>query len=149
MSNMVEKGSKYTDEQRTEAAIQFAVLGNMKQVAKRTGIPRSTIIGWKDKDWWTEIVTTALSEKREQHIAKYSRIVDKAQDVTLEKLPECSAAQANLIACQATDKAQLLSGMPTAITTNHDTRALAEICMELSRTMRGHRVVATQEPDQD
>ncbi len=138
------KGSKYTDEQRTEAAIQFAVLGNMKQVSKRTGIPRSTIIGWRDKDWFNELVTTALSEKREQHIAKYCQIVDAAQDVTLEKLPDASAAQANLIACQATDKAQLLSGMPTAITTNHDTRALAEICMELSRTMRGHRVVSTQ-----
>ena len=138
------KGSKYTNKERESAAVQYAVLGNMKQVSKAVRIPRSRIIGWKDKDWWTEIVTTALSEKREQHIAKYSRIVDKAQDVTLEKLPECSAAQANLIACQATDKAQLLSGMPTAITTNHDTRALAEICMELSRTMRGHRVVSTQ-----
>ena len=144
MSNMVEKGSKYTDEQRTDAAVQYAVLGNMKQVSKRTGIPRSTIIGWKDKDWFNELVTTALSEKREQHIAKYVQIVDAAQDITLVKLPEASAAQAHLIACQATDKGQLLAGLPTSISSNHDTRALAEMCQELSRTMRGHGVVSTQ-----
>ena len=139
------KGSKYTNKERESAAIQYAVLGNMKQVSKRTGIPRSTIIGWKDKDWFNDLVATALSEKREQHIAKYSRIVDKAQDVTLEKLPAASAAQANLIACQATDKSQLLAGLPTSINQGCKTvKELAEQCIELSRTMRDFNVVSVQ-----
>ena len=128
MSNMVEKGSKYTDEQRIEAAIQFAVLGNLKKVSKAVGIPRTTIVAWKQADWWKELSVTVLSEKADEHRAQYVRMVDKAQKVALKKLPEASAAQASIIAATATDKIRLHDGMPTAITTNIDTRALAEVC---------------------
>ncbi len=138
------KGSKYTDNQRESAAIQYAVSGNMKAVSKAVGIPRSTLIGWRDTDWWTEIISAVINEKREQHIAQYTRIVDKAQSVTLAKLDGSSASQASLIACQATDKAQLLAGLPTSISSNHDNRAMLEACKELSRTMRNHGVVSVQ-----
>ena len=41
-------------------------------------------------------------------------MVDKAQDVALEKLPDASAAQASIIA--ASDKGRLLLNQPTSIT---------------------------------
>ena len=148
MSKMVRKGSKYTDEQRTEAAIQYAVLGNMKTVAKATGLPRTTLNGWKKTDWWQELITEVQTEKYAEQRAKYAKIIDKAQQQTLDKLPDANAAQAHLIACQATDKVRLHDNLPTAISSNLDNRDLAEQCKELSRTMRNHRVVATQSKDE-
>ena len=116
MGNMVEQGSKYTDEQRHDAAIQYAVLGNMKKVAKQTGIPRTTIISWRKQDWWDELIAEVRGEKADEHRAKYIELVDLAQQVTLEKLPQASAAQASIIAATATDKVRLHDGMPTEIT---------------------------------
>ena len=84
------------------------------------------------------------SVKADEHRAKYVQIIDKAQQQALAQLPKANAAQANLIACQATDKIRLHDGMPTEITGNMDNRELAEVCKELSRTMRDHRVVSTQ-----
>ncbi len=144
MSKLVTNGSKYSDEQRTQAAIHYAVTGSLVKTEKATGIPDSTIGTWKKQDWWVELVGSVRDEKGEEHRAMYSQIVDKAQRITLEKLPDASAAQANLIACQATDKVKLHDGMPTSITGSIDNRALAEQCKELSRTMRDHRVVSTQ-----
>ena len=43
-------------------------------------------------------------------------MVDKAQDIALEKLPDASAAQASIIAATATDKGRLLLNQPTSIT---------------------------------
>ncbi len=144
MSILVTNGSKYSDEQRTQAAIHYAVTGSLVKTEQATGIPDSTIGTWKKQDWWVDLVGSVRNEKGEEHRAMYSQIVDKAQRITLEKLPDASAAQANLIACQATDKVKLHDGMPTSITGSIDNRALAEQCKELSRTMRDHRVVSTQ-----
>ena len=116
MSKLVTNGSKYSDEQRTQAAIHYAVTGSLVKTEEATGIPDSTIGTWKKQDWWVDLVGSVRNEKGEEHRATYSQIVDKAQRMTLEKLPDASAAQANLIACQATDKVRLHDGMPTAIT---------------------------------
>ncbi len=116
MSKLVTNGSKYSDEQRTQAAIHYAVTGSLVKTEQATGIPDSTIGTWKKQDWWEELVGSVRNEKGEEHRAMYSQIVDKAQRITLEKLPDASAAQANLIACQATDKVKLHDGMPTSIT---------------------------------
>jgi len=45
MSNLLRKGSKYTDQQRMEVVVLYAISGNAKKVAKDTGIPRTTIVG--------------------------------------------------------------------------------------------------------
>ncbi len=115
MSNLVRKGSKYTDQQRMEVVVLYAISGNAKKVAKATGIPRTTIVGWKKAEWWQDAVTSIRSEKADEHRAKYSELVDKAQQVALEKLPEASARDAMIIAATGTDKIRLHDGMPTSI----------------------------------
>ena len=153
MGKFVAKGSKYSDQQRMEVAILYAISGNAKKVAKDTGIPRTTIVGWKGQEWWQEAVTAVRSEKADEHRAKYSELVDKAQQVALEKLPEASAAQANLIACQATDKIRLHDGMPTEITSKSgDMKDLANEFAKLSDEMnreRNKRVVQTQDETEE
>jgi len=116
MGDIVKTGSKYSDEQRMEVAVLYAVSGNAKKVAKDTGIPRTTIVGWKGQDWWQDVVEQIRAQNNDKALAKYAQMVDKAQDVALEKLPDASAAQASIIAATATDKGRLLLNQPTSIT---------------------------------
>jgi len=116
MSKLVKNGSKYSDQQRMEVAILYAISGNMKKVAKDTGIPRTTIVGWKQSDWWQSAVAKVRDEKADEHRALYSELVDKAQLVALKKLPDATAQQAMTIAAIGTDKIRLHDGMPTEIT---------------------------------
>ncbi len=115
MGDIVKTGSKYSDEQRMEVAILYAISGNAKKVARQSGIPRTTIVGWKKQDWWHDTVTRIRSEKADEHRAKYSELVDKAQQVALEKLPDATALQAMTISGIGTDKIRLADNLPTTI----------------------------------
>ena len=152
MSKMVPSGSKYSDDQRMEVAILYAISGNAKKVAKATGIPRTTIVSWKKADWWDDAVATVRSEKADEHRAKYSELVDKAQQVALEKLPEASAAQASIIAATATDKIRLHDGMPTEISgQSGDFKALANEFKKISQQWEEKQanVVKTQDETEE
>jgi len=153
MGKSVSTGSKYSAQQRADVAIQYAISGNMKQVAKQTGIPRTTIISWRKQEWWDELIAEVRGEKADEHRAKYIELVDLAQQVTLEKLPKASAAQASIIAATATDKIRLHDGMPTEITgKSGDMKALANEFARLSDEMnrvRNKRVVETQDETEE
>ena len=148
MSEMVPTGSKYTDEDRTQAAIQYAIKGNMVAVADDTGIARPTLVGWKGTDWWDTIITRVRQEKTDQHIAQYTAIIDKAQAVTLAKLGDATASQAAVVAGIATDKARLLLNLPTSISSTQGTteaiNALAKQFKELSDSYKIKDVVSDQ-----
>ncbi len=116
MDKLVSRGSKYTDEQRISAAVIYAAKGTYSAVIREMNIPKSTLSNWSKADWWDDVLVEVRTEKRDKHRAMYSKIVDKAQKQTLKTLPEANAAQAHLIACQATDKVRLHDGMPTNIT---------------------------------
>ncbi len=139
MSNLVRKGSKYTDQQRMEVAVLYAISGNAKKVAKDTGIPRTTIVGWKKQDWWQDAVASVRSEKADEHRAKYSELVDKAQQVALKKLPEASARDAMIIAATGTDKIRLADNMPTSISGNQATseqlKAVLDKCAAINKSL--------------
>ncbi len=135
--------TEWTRDQKNQACIQYAIEGNLSKIARDTGIPRTTVNDWSKEEWWVESTVKLRHEKLQEHRAQYIKIVDLAQQQVLLKIGDASAAQANLIACQATDKVRLHDGMPTSITSK-DNRELAEVWKELSRTMRDHGVVSTQ-----
>jgi len=138
------KGSKYTVEQKANVAIQYAIHGNMKKAARQCGIPRTTIISWQKQVWWDELISEIRSAKADEHRAKYSELVDKAQEVALEKLPEASAQQAMIIAATGTDKIRLHDGMPTEITGKVGT--IADLAKEFNK-LANRTVVSVQMPD--
>ncbi len=152
MGKFVAKGSKYSDQQRMEVAVLYAISGNAKKVAKATGIPRTTIVGWKKAEWWQDAVTSIRSEKADEHRAKYSELVDKAQQVVLKKLPEASARDAMIIAATGTDKIRLHDGMPTEITGKAESmNSLAAEFRKLSQQWeeKQARVVAVQDESEE
>jgi len=143
MSELV-KGSKYTAEQKANVAIQYSIHGNMKKAARQSGVPRTTIIHWQKQSWWNELISEIRSAKADEHRAKYSELVDKAQEVALEKLPEASAQQAMIIAATGTDKIRLHDGMPTAITGK--VGSIDDLAKAFNKLANQH-VVSVQMPD--
>ncbi len=143
MGKQVSKGSKYSDEQRTEAAIQYEIIGSFKKTSKAVGIPKSTLQDWAKKEWWLEVGVIVRDENTQRMRSRYSKIVSKAQTQILKELPNATAQQASIVAGVAFDKMRLIDNKPTSIS-SQDNRELAEVWKELSRTMRDHGVVSTQ-----
>ena len=112
----------YTTAIKEQAALAYAIDGVMNKVAKDMDIPRTTLIAWSEKEWWDNIIDTVRHEKQQQHVATYTKIVDAAQKVVLDKIGESTASQASLIACQAQDKSLLLQGKATSISAKTETR---------------------------
>lgn len=128
---------RYSDEIRSQAAIQYAIKGCMTLVSEDMSIPRTTINDWKKEDWWDDIIVRVRQEKQQLHIAKYNNMVDLAQDKAIELIPTItSAREATLVACMSQDKGQLLQGLPTSISAKSEgMEALAKEFQALSEKM--------------
>ena len=139
MSEMVGNTSPYTDVQRKEAAIQYAIKGNLSSISRAIDIPRKTLSDWKQTDWWDEIVAEVRHAKSDEHIARYVQLVDEGQRIALEKLPEASARDAMIIAATATDKARLLLNQPTSISSN--SASMSELQAQFEALAANHKAI--------
>ena len=129
------KKRTYSNEERSQAAIQYAISGSLAQVERKLGIPDSTLCEWKQTEWWDALTGEIRSEKTNEHRAQYSQLVDEAIAVTRLKLPEATAAQAAVISGVAFDKIRLIDNMPTSIGGNSNSaamQALADTFAKLS-----------------
>lgn len=115
MSELVGPGSKYTDEQRRQAAILYAINGTATSVESELNIPARTVNDWRNSEWWESIVAEVRLENNDRLIAKAQQIIDSATDITLEKLPEASAKDAATIGAIYVDKLRLSLNQPTSI----------------------------------
>ena len=165
MGKLVASRSKYTDDQRRQAVVEYCVNGLMTKVSESTGIPETTLATWKNNtDWWDDLVVSVRSEINEVILAQNMEIAQKAGERVLDSLEngdeklvwdkekkqhvikrvKPGAYHSMLVSGISQDKARTQQNLPTSITGSIDNRALAEQCKELSRTMRDHRVVSTQ-----
>ena len=148
MSELTQKGgSKYTDEQRKLAAVMYAQKGTISRVAQELEIPERTIHDWVKTEWFETIVTEVRTQNKDQHIAMYQQIMEKAEAQVLAKLPDSSARDAMIIAATAQDKARILMALPNAYSADSGSvSALARQFAELSQQWeeKQSRVVATQ-----
>ncbi len=154
MTEMVRQGSKYTDEDRQRVALEFLITGNMKRVAENTGIPRTTILGWKKTEWWDEPVVNLRHEKGEELDANLTKLIDSAFDQAQDRvdngdyrvnkngdLIRVPMGGRDLIIAGATvyDKQRLHRSQPTSIQGNSKSiEQLAEFFREISRE---HKIV--------
>jgi len=72
------QGSKYSNQQRIEAAVYYMVHGSLTKTAKECGIPLTTLYDWKQSPWWPELSEQVRSEKEAEFQAGFSRIVQAA-----------------------------------------------------------------------
>ena len=120
---MGKRVGRYSDKIREQAAIEYAINGNISKVARDMDIPKATVRSWSQGDWWVELVTKVHAEKAKQHRAAYSRLVDKSLEAAnngIDKL-EGTTLSANDIkalvvtAATSTDKIRLSDGQATSI----------------------------------
>ena len=148
MSELVPTGSKYTDDQRMQAAMVYAIKGTTTAVERELGIPNQTISDWRRHEWWNEAVSRLREEKQDLYIAKYGELIEEGTRIALEKLPEASARDAMIIAATANDKLRLALNQPTSITSTSSTmQALMDQFRELSSKWdeKQANVIAVQE----
>ena len=157
MDISVEKGSKYTDQQRREAVLEYSVHGNMTKVAEVTGIPDSTLSHWKHhSDWWDTLLGNLRNEISDRILPQYLEIVEKANERQVDslengdeklvwdpikkkhvvKLVKPTGKDASFMGGLAQDKARTLLGLPNFNTSNKSTedaiKDLAKIFKDLS-----------------
>jgi hypothetical protein len=171
MSELVGPGSKYTDEDRRKAALEYSLTGSLTKVAARTGIPRKTLSDWKNKsDWWVEISAAVRHQKEAKILADNEEVIDKAHreivdrldngdvqlvrtknGVELHRVP-VKAKDAAVIGGISDDKRRLTLNQPTAITgKSEDMAALANEFRKLSQQWdeKQVNVVAVQEESEE
>jgi len=84
---LVKPGSKYTDEDRRSAVVEYCVMGNMTKVSDQTGIPQTTLSHWKrNTDWWVELVAEVRTEISDQILSQNLQIATKAGERVLDSL---------------------------------------------------------------
>ena len=138
-------GDTWSHDKIRECANVFISTGNYTKTSELTGVNRSTIAAWehRNNEVWVESCTDLQHEKIRELRNKYVMGAEKALDHTLKTLADASPAQSAVISGVFLDKSRLIDNQSTVIT-SQDTRELAVICQELSRTMRDHGVVSTQ-----
>ena len=75
MGDLVHTGSKYGDDVRLRAVTEYLVSGNISIVSRRTGIPRTTLVSWKQSDWWEGLLDKVRHEKEAEIQAQLSQII--------------------------------------------------------------------------
>ena len=155
----------YDDKAKINAAYLYAVYGNYSKVARDTNINRNTIMTWaRESAVWVEAVSKAQQEISDEILAYNLEIVVKTNEQIIDRIDNGDTVLTKdgkqvrvpikgrdlaVISGIKEDKARVALGQATSITSTQDTRALAEVCMELSRTMRDHRVVSVQKKSEE
>ena len=62
------RGSKYTDQQRKEAVQEYSASGCLATVSESTGISRRTLSDWLRSKWWDDLTAELRQEDGEHHV---------------------------------------------------------------------------------
>jgi len=120
----------FTDEEKLNAVCVYAVSGNARRTAELTSIPEATIRGWKQTQWWNEIMSRVHDEQDEELNSKLTNLVDKAVEAVNDRIDHgdylydlkrgqlvrvpVKAKDLTVVTAIAIDKRELLRGKPTS-----------------------------------
>ena len=111
MSDLVIPGSKYSNEDRRKAVVEYCTAGNITKVAVNTGIPRTTLNDWTRSEWWDELVVEVRHEINDRILANNLEIATKAGERVLDSLEN---GDEKLIWDKAKGAAWIGGGLPMA-----------------------------------
>ena len=153
MSELVGQGSKYTDEDRRRAVVEYFVIGNMAKVSTSTGIPESTLCEWKKTDWWDAVTGEVRSEKGEEFDANLTKLMDSAFEQTQDRVDNgdyrvnkegepfrvpMGGRDLAIVGATVYDKQRLHRNQPTSI--QSDSRSIAEISAYFRHISAEHKI---------
>lgn len=134
-------GSQYSDQDRLQAATEYAIHGSIIKASEYTNIPSRTLYDWSKAEWWESEIIRIREENKEIIRAGITRIVEKGFNniedriengdayITKEKNKDgdivdvikrkpASLRDLGTVTGIAFDKLRLLNNEPTSITDN-------------------------------
>ncbi len=127
---ITKKQGWYPDEKRIEVVSLYACIGNPTDIATLTGVPVATIRGWRREQWFITLLEEIRDENNENLDARFTQIVNKAQDLILDRLENgdtvltkmgelikkpVSIRDLALVGAITVDKRQIIRNKPTSI----------------------------------
>jgi len=146
MSELVGGGSQYTDEQRKQAIVDYAIKGNISHVAKTMNIPRKTVSDWLRQDWAVDLIAEIRHQNQDQHISQYHELTRRSLELALEGVDQLQGKDLSagdikalvVTGATATDKARLLQS------TSHTEQA-SQVIADIANTLTEVGKVAAKE----
>ena len=120
-------------EDRETAVWGWCKCGNISKVAEDTGIPRRTLRDWQKSEWWPELEARVREEIRRTQLGKLTHLQEMVLEVIAERLEmgdevvsrngglirkKCSGRDAVVMFGILNDKANVLEGRPTSISSS-------------------------------
>lgn len=79
-------GSKYTDDDRRGALLEFAVNGSIRKTSEITNIPIQTLYVWKSKEWWSREVASIREDNKEMIDAQLEQLAIKGFQAMADRI---------------------------------------------------------------
>jgi len=87
MGKLVHSRSKYTDDERRRAVVEYCVSGLMTKVSDVTGIPDTTLYEWKNhSDWWDDLTVTVRDEIKDVILAQNLTNATSASEALADRI---------------------------------------------------------------
>ena len=80
------RGSKYSNEDRRRAAVEYAIHGTLSKTSESTGIPERTLYDWKETDWWVSQVNEVRELNKDLFDAKLEQLALRGFESMLERI---------------------------------------------------------------
>src|SRR5574343_1314798 len=78
---------QYSDTAKIEAVKTFLALGgNSSLTAASLGISNTTIIAWRNTNWWNQLINEIRKQEKIELSAKTKNIIDKSLDLVMDRL---------------------------------------------------------------
>ncbi|MCC6382829.1 MAG: helix-turn-helix domain-containing protein [Dehalococcoidia bacterium] len=133
---------QYTDDDRARGFLALTIHdGNVKRVARETGIPESTVRRWKqewERDGVPEIVHEIAAQDAGEFVDDAVRVRDKALAEIERKIPDAKTSELITVVGVLDDKITRAKGLATHRTeVKHELPSPEEITAALSAAMQG------------
>lgn len=131
LNGIVKKHGYYPEEKKLEAAALYAMTGDPVRVHELCGVPTSALRGWMKQPWFQDVLSEIKQENNERLDAKLTEIVQKSQDLILDRLENgdyrvtkdgdeyrlpVGIRDLALVSAISVDKRQIVRNKPTSIT---------------------------------
>jgi transposase-like protein len=78
--------TRYSDQQKLEAATAYLAIGNLSQVSRTMGIPEVTLRVWKATDWWKDLVDELKMQERIELSARMKKMIEASHILVAQRL---------------------------------------------------------------
>lgn len=154
MTGIPKKAGWYPEEKRLEVVALFAVVGDLVRIEELSGVPYHTIRAWRKQEWFHRLLEEIREENNETLDAKFTAIVQKSQDLVMDRLENgdyvllkdgtlarkpVAIKDLALVSAITVDKRQIIRNKPTQITQSGDKATLeklAETFISLAKDKR-------------